>query len=139
MMIGTVPNKERRILVLQSQYLDVTVTVTKSFWIGKKQEDPNKPRLLKIMVNSLDENDAILRNKSSLWNQDNPEYIHKVFITPDLTPAEQKKNKELRSQLAEMNKAAHLYKIKTGKLYKRESKGSHSCSYRCSMYLLHID
>ena len=53
------------ILILKD-YLDVTVTVTKGFQIGKKWEDPNKPRLLKIMVNFLDEKDAILRNKSSL-------------------------------------------------------------------------
>ena len=72
--------------------------------------------MLIINVSSLDEKVAVLRNKLRLQKQDNPEYIHKVFITPDLTPTEQKKNKELRPQLAEMNKVANLYKIKNGEI-----------------------
>ena len=101
-------------------YLDVTVSITKCLRIGKKRDDPNKPRLLKITVSSLDEKVTVLRNKVRLRNQDNPEYIRKVFITPDLTPTEQKKNKELRSQLAEMNKVANLYRIKNGEIVQKE-------------------
>ena len=56
--------------------------------IGKKRDDPNKPRLLKITVSSLDDKVAVLRNKLRLRNQDNTEYIRKVFITPDLIPTE---------------------------------------------------
>ena len=106
--------------IVFKDYLDVTVSVTKCFRIGKKRDDPNKPRLLKIMVSSLDEKVAVLRNKLRLRSQDNPEHIRKVFITPDLTPTEQTKNKELRSQLAEMNKVANLYKIKNGKIVRKE-------------------
>ena len=47
-------------------------------------------------------------------------YIHKVFITPDLIPTDQKKNKQLRSQLSEMNKTANLYKIKNGEIVQNE-------------------
>ena len=50
-------------------------------------------------------------NKLRLRNQENPNHICKVFITPDLTPLEHKKNKELRFQLAEKNKTANLHKI----------------------------
>ena len=62
----------------------------------------------------------MLRNKLRLRNQDNPEIIRKVFITPDLTPLEQKRNKELRSQLAEMNKVANMYRIKNGEIVRKE-------------------
>ena len=72
-------------------YLDVTVSITKCLRIGKKHDDPNKPRLLKITVGSVDEKIAVLRNKLRLRNQDNPEPIRKVFITADLTPLEQKR------------------------------------------------
>ena len=34
----------------------------------------------------------------------NPEDIRKVFVTPDLMPTEQAKNKALRAELVEMNK-----------------------------------
>ena len=62
----------------------------------------------------------MLRNKLRLRNQDNPEIICKVFITPDLTPLEQKRNKELRSQLAEMNKVANIYRIKNREIVWKE-------------------
>ena len=101
-------------------YLDVTVSITKCLRIGKKHDDPNKPRLLKITVGSVDEKIAVLRNKLRLRNQDNPEPIRKVFITADLTPLEQKRSKELRSQLAEMNKVANIYRIKNGEIVRKE-------------------
>ena len=106
--------------IVFKDYLDVKVSITKCFRIGKKRDDPNKPRLLKITVNSIDEKIAVLRNKLRLRSQDNPEHIRKVFITPDLTPTEQKKNKELRSQLTEMNKVANLYKIKNREIVRKE-------------------
>ena len=75
-------------------YVNVPVSINGCFRIGKKCDDLNKPRLLKITVNSLVEKVAVLRNKLiRLRNQDNPEYIRKVFttITPDLIPTEKKK------------------------------------------------
>ena len=106
--------------IVFKDYLDVEVSITKCFRIGKKRDDPNKPCLLKITVSSIDEKVAVLRHKLRLRSQDNPEHIRKVFITPDLMPTEQKKNKELRSQLTEMNKVANLYKIKNGEIVRRE-------------------
>ena len=43
-------------------YLDVTVSITKCFYIGKNHDDPNKPHLLKITVGSLDEKVSVFRN-----------------------------------------------------------------------------
>ena len=112
----------RTATAILKDYLNVTVSITNCLRIGKKCEDPNKPHLLRIAVGSVDEKTAVLRSKLNLRNQDNPENIRKIFITPDLTPSEQKRNKELRSQLAEMNKIANIYRIKKGKLYRRRSK-----------------
>ena len=41
--------------------------------------------------------------------------MHTLFMTPDLTPGEQKRHKELRLQLADMNKEGNVYMIKKQK------------------------
>ena len=41
----------------------------------------------------------------------NLEHVRKLFITPDLTPLEQRKNNALRQQLADMNKIQNIYVI----------------------------
>ena len=41
-----------------------------------------------------------------------PEHITSIFVTADLTPLEQKKNKRLREHLKEMNKEGNKYSIK---------------------------
>ena len=110
----------RTATAILKDYLNVTASIINCLRIGKKREDPNKPRLLRIVVSSADEKTAILRSKLNLRNQDNPENIRKIFITPDLTPSEQKRNKELRSQLAEMNKVANIYRIKNGEIVRKE-------------------
>ena len=63
----------------------------------------------------------ILRNKLKLHEQKNPEDIRKIFINMDLTPLEQKKNKQLRDKLKEMNKNGNLYVIKNGAIVQRKA------------------
>ena len=41
------------------------------------------------------------------------------FITPDQTPQEQKRNKELHTQLATLNATSNDYRIKNGKIVRR--------------------
>jgi len=94
----------------------VSVSVTKAFCIGKRGA---KPRLLKIAVSSLDDKILVLRNKMKLRNSGNPEDVCKVFVTPDLTPAEQKKSKALKAQLVVMNKGGNNYRIKNGEIVRR--------------------
>jgi len=67
-----------------SNILGTSVTITR---LGKKE---SKNKLLKITVGSLDQKKAVLRNKIKLRGQEHSEYICKLFITPDLTPKEQK-------------------------------------------------
>ena len=38
-------------------------------------------------------------------NKEHPTHINKVFITLDLTPQQQAKNKQLRARLSELNKS----------------------------------
>lgn len=47
---------------------------------------------------------SILRNISKLCIKENPENVKNIFISPDLTPKEQKVNKALCLQLKELNK-----------------------------------
>ena len=56
----------------------------------------DKPRLLKVTLNSVRDKVTILNNKLKLCSSNNPAPERNVFITPDFTPLEQKKNKVLR-------------------------------------------
>ena len=111
--------KKEDIDFTQSTFLNILgtpVTITNAVRLGKKE---SHDRLLKITVESLDQKKAILRNKIKLRGQENSDHICKLFITPDLTPKEQKESKELRSKLAEMNKSGKKYKIKNGQIVQR--------------------
>ena len=59
------------------QYLGVRVTINKAFRLGKHSD---KPRLLKISVNSEAEKASLLRNATKLKNVDHPEEIQHIFI-----------------------------------------------------------
>ena len=70
-------------------------------------------RLLKIFI--VTEKALILLNSIKLRNENNPEEIQKIFITPDLTPKEQEANKKLIVELRDLNKDGRVYYIKTTK------------------------
>ena len=54
--------------------------------LGKR--DPSKQRLLKVSVPSLSVKKSILRNSVKMHNKSDPDWMKKVFITPDFTPKE---------------------------------------------------
>ena len=62
----------------------------------------------------------MLRNCTKLRNSEHPPDVQRVFITPDLTPNEQKVNKELRTRLKEVNKDERRYQIKNGQIVERK-------------------
>ena len=68
-------------------YLGSSADITNAIRLGKRSD---KPRLLKITLNSAQEKSLILKNKLKLRSSGNPDHIRKLFITPDLTPGEQK-------------------------------------------------
>jgi len=87
--------KAEDISKLIQKYLVVTSTVTNAIRLGSKGA---KPRLLKISVSSKHEKKFNLK----LCNKEYPNDIQKIYITPDLTPKEQKENKALRNKLFEL-------------------------------------
>eukprot|EP00745_Piridium_sociabile_P001016 TRINITY_DN10638_c0_g1_i2.p1 TRINITY_DN10638_c0_g1~~TRINITY_DN10638_c0_g1_i2.p1 ORF type:complete len:318 (+),score=67.76 TRINITY_DN10638_c0_g1_i2:392-1345(+) len=58
----------------------------------------NRPRLLKVKVESVEAKREILRNAYSL-NKGVTDQAKRIYINPDLTPTERQKNKELREEL----------------------------------------
>ena len=99
------------------RYLGVKATVHNALRLGKKG---NKNRLLKVTVNSDKEKAAVLRSCTRLRHESTPSNFRKIYITPDLTPQQQKENKVLRSKLADMNKDGNFYRIKNGLIVRRE-------------------
>lgn len=97
--------------------LSIPTTITNSIRIGKKD---SRARLLKITIQSLDEKKAILHNKLKLRGEGNSDQVRNIFITPDLTPSEQRENKALRLQLTQMNQGVKKYRIKNGQIVQRE-------------------
>ena len=98
-------------------YLGVKVSITNAFRLGQKSD---KPRLLKLSLSSLHEKTEILKNKHKLRTSANPQNVRDTFITSDLTPLEQKRNRELRKQLADMNMVENIYVLKNGKIVWRQ-------------------
>ena len=92
--------------------LGVKVKVTNAVRLGKKSD---KPRLLKISMDSQKSKAAVLQNYTKLWGKEVPRHLSKVFITPDMTIKERENNKALRAELAELNKGGKNYRIKNGK------------------------
>ena len=74
---------------------------------------------LTVIVYSTLPHSNVLRHKLKLRSKDNPDPVRNIFITPDFTPLEQKRNKILRQQLADMNKVENIYTIKNGQIVRR--------------------
>jgi len=86
--------------------------------LGKRS---NKPRLLKISVDSIHSKATILHNCTKLRGKEVLQCLPKVFITPDTTIKERESNKALRNQLAELNKGGKKYKIKNSEIVQRSN------------------
>ena len=77
-------------------YLSVSASIKSAIRLGKRGSRPC--RLLKLTLGSLDEKAKILKHKMKLKAEQNPEHDRKVYISPDLTPLEQRRNNALRKQ-----------------------------------------
>ena len=80
-------------------YLGAKATVTKALRLGRKTESANKPRLMKVTVDTLESKVYILRNCTKLRSADQSSYYSNIFITPDLTQQEHEDGKKLRDEL----------------------------------------
>ena len=88
--------------------------------LGLVNKLKDRPRLMKVTLLTREEKIRILHNRFNLRNKEHPTHINKVFITPDLTPQQQAKNKQLRARLSELNKSEKIYRIKNGKIVRRD-------------------
>ena len=102
---------------LFSTYLSVSASIKSAIRLGKRGSRPC--RLLKLTLGSLDEKAKILKHKMKLKAEQNPEHVRKIYISPDLTPLEQRRNNALRKQLDEMNKIQNIYVIRKGQIVRK--------------------
>ena len=101
-------------------YLSANATVTKSIRLAKKTDkNSNKPRLMKVTVDTLESKAFILCYCVKLRKADASSYYNNIFITPDSTPTEREANRQLRAKLDALNKDGKQYKIKNGKIVHR--------------------
>ena len=103
---------------LINKYIGVNAHISNVTRIGKQT---GRPRLTKVTLSTREEKFKILHNRLNLRKKEHPTHVTKVFITPDLTPQEQIRNKQLRARLSELNKQDKLYRIKNGKIVLREA------------------
>ena len=78
------------------------------------------PSIVLKTLNSHESKNVIMQSKHMLRNQSNPDSVRTLFITPDLTPLEQKKSKALRQQLTDMNRSGNAYVIKNGSIVQKK-------------------
>ena len=104
-----------------NQHLNIPASFSNVIRLGKKAENSDKPRLLRITVESDQTKAKILRNCTKIRSFSDPEYLQQVYITPDLTKKEREENKLLRSKLTEMNNGQKKYWIKNGQIVLRRN------------------
>ena len=101
-----------------NNYLGAKTTVSMAIQLGKRSA---KPRLLKVTVDSVEAKTFILRSCTNLRKTDPTSHYHKIYVTPDLTPAEREANLQLRNKFKEMNKDGKSYVIKNGRIVQRKN------------------
>ena len=101
-----------------NNYLGTKTTVSKAIRLGKKSA---KPRLIKVTVDSVEAKAFILHSCTNLRKADPASHYHKIYVTPDLTPAQREANLQLRTKLKEMNKDGKSYVIKNGRIVQRRN------------------
>ena len=89
--------------------------------IGKKREGSEKPRLLKITLNSQEKKRTVLKNYHQL-NENVRDLNRKIFINNDLTPTQREQEHKLRIELRlrKENGEKNL-KIRNGKIISEET------------------
>ena len=99
--------------------LDEDPEIKKVIRIGKKQETNEKPRPLKVTLNTLQSKKRVLQKAKNLKNS-NEEWLKEVFIKPDMTPAQREKNRMLWKELQEKNSYndGNKWRIKDGRIVK---------------------
>jgi len=85
-------------MAIINQHQNIPTSISNVIKLGKKIENSDKPRLLRITVDSDQAKVKILHNCTKICSFSDPEYLQQVFLTPDQTPKEREANKLLRSK-----------------------------------------
>ena len=97
-------------------YLDVICPQEdmKPVRLGKKL-DSEKPRLLKVTLDSIETKRQVLAKAKTLRNSSHSD-LKKVYVSPDLTPKERDANKKLRDELRSRREKGEEVVIRNGKI-----------------------
>ena len=97
-------------------YLDVICPQEdmKPVRLGKKL-DSEKPRLLKVTLDSIETKRQVLAKAKTLRNSSRSD-LKKVYVSPDLTPKERDANKKLRDELRSRREKGEEVVIRNGKI-----------------------
>ena len=82
--------------------------------LGKKL-DADKPRLLKVTLDSSETKRQVLTKAKTLRNSNRSD-LQKVYVSPDLTPKEREANKKLRAELKSRRDEGEEVIIRNGKI-----------------------
>ena len=101
-------------MAIINQHLNIPTSISNAIRLGKKID---KPKVLRITVDSDQAKVKILCNCTKIRSFSDPEYLQQVFITPDQTLKEREANKLLRSMQAHRNEQrwSEKYRIKVVK------------------------
>lgn len=113
--------KEDRAKIIKHIKREVDVKeeeVVKIVRLGRKDESrPNKPRLLKVVINSVAKTEDIIK-KAFYMNKGKPSE-ERIYINPDMTLKERERNKKLREEKREREgKGETNLRIRNGKIVK---------------------
>ena len=99
------------------EYLDIedTQEALKPIRLGKKLEHSEKPRLLKVTVDSVETKRKILFKAKSLRNSKSDK-LSNIYVTPDLTSKEREAGKKLRDELRARRSEGEEVMIRGGKI-----------------------
>ena len=95
--------------------ITTTPKITNAIRLGKRSGDPNnkKCRPLKITFDDIKTKREVLTRSKELRNSENA-YVQKIFVNPDLTPEQRKKEQALREKMWELrvteNKNVYIQK-----------------------------
>lgn len=103
-------------------YLEIAVPqeAMKPVRLGKKNADSDKPRLLKVTLDSIETKKQVLSKAKTLKNSSRSD-LQKVYVSPDLTPKEREANRKLREELKVRRDKGDDVMIRNGKVIEVKS------------------
>ena len=87
--------------------------------MGKRNDAAVKPRLLRVILSSIEKKSNILANAPKLKKIGN-QSIRKLYITPDMTPKEREEDTKIRKELTRRRaQGENDLMIRRGKIVRR--------------------